>query len=70
MDQVCSSSSLDRLLSEELRLSFRVPKSRGVDYISERTTGIAIPESDLMVRNMTQYKFRPLFSINGRTCIF
>ena len=46
MQSVCMSSDLDQFLDQnaELKVSFEVPKSSAVQYVSERTTGLQIEE--------------------------
>ena len=67
MSSVCSSSKLDEMLSSDthLNISYRVPRSACVEFVSEKTTGMELPEfdSDARVKNMFQpyFKYRQYF---------
>ncbi len=44
---VCSSQTLDQFLEgpTDLNVSYNVAKNSGVDYVSEKTTGMELPEN-------------------------
>ena len=67
---VCSSSRLDEFFAQtigstQLQLKLPVPRSESADYVSERTTGMALPqEQELQViKNYSQLKeyFFPVY---------
>lgn len=55
---VCNSSRLEDFFtkSTELELKLPVPRSESADFVSERTTGMALPEEqDLLVRRRRHF---------------
>ena len=50
MESVCCSSDLDQLLEKkDLKVSYNVPRNIGVEHVSEKTTGMLLPNQEVVV---------------------